>query len=144
MNLIEAFSDIRDFRRAEGKRYPPVPMLLIVIMSIICRRSRYREIAQSAQANKDGFQKYFGLKRSRMPSHVTFRELIQKSDSEEIRHAFEQWAKAYVPTDQGDWLPVDGKAVASAVTDYNNKFSGGAACPPRPLHRLVRHSPTYF
>jgi len=35
MNLIESFSEIKDFRRAEGKRYPLLPMLLIVIMSII-------------------------------------------------------------------------------------------------------------
>jgi len=55
MNLIESFSEIKDFRRAEGKRYPLLPMLLIVMMSIICGRPRYREIAKFADANKDEF-----------------------------------------------------------------------------------------
>jgi hypothetical protein len=36
MNLIEAFSGIEDDRRAEGKRYPLIPLLIITMMSILC------------------------------------------------------------------------------------------------------------
>ncbi len=90
MNLMELFSEIRDFRRAEGRRYPPAPMLIVIAMSIICGRICHREIAGFAKAGKDEFQKCFGLKRNEMPSHVTFREIIQRSSFEEICHIFEK------------------------------------------------------
>jgi len=44
MNPAEAFSEIEDFRRPQGRRYPLAPMLIIVIMSIACGYSAYREI----------------------------------------------------------------------------------------------------
>jgi hypothetical protein len=122
MNLIESFSQIKDFRRAEGKRYPLIPMLIIVIMSIICGRPRYREIAKFADANKEEFCKFFGLKRNHMPSHVTFREIIAKTDFQQVCQAFEKWAKDYVPVQKGDWCSIDGKAIRSTVSDYDKSY----------------------
>ena len=52
MNLIDAFSCIEDSRRAEGERYPLIPLLIIVMISILCGYCRYREIARFANANK--------------------------------------------------------------------------------------------
>ncbi len=122
MNLTETFSDVKDFRRGHGKRYQLVPMLIIVVMSIICGRVCYREIAGFAKANKDEFQKYFSLKRNEMLSHVTFREIIQRCNFEEICHIFEKWAKNYVSIEKGDWFSVDGKCIRSTVSDYNKPW----------------------
>ena len=122
MNLMELFSEIRDFRRAEGRRYPLAPMLIIIVMSVICGRICYREISGFAKAHKEEFQKYFGLKRSEMPSHVTFREIIQRTGFEEICHLFEKWAKNYVSIEKGDWLSADGKCIRSAVSDYSKSW----------------------
>lgn len=122
MSLVEAFSGIKDFRRAEGKRYPLIPMLIIAVMSLICGRVRYREIAAFAKANNIRFQQIFKLKSYRMPSHVTFREIIQKIRFEEVNQAFEKWAKTSVPTAEGDWFVIDGKAIASTVSDYNKSY----------------------
>lgn len=78
MNLIEAFSIVQDPRRAEGRRYPLVALLIIRMMSIACGLCRYREIARFAEANKKDLQRFFGLKIEQMPSHVTFRSIIQR------------------------------------------------------------------
>jgi hypothetical protein len=57
MNLIEAFSMVQDPRRAEGRRYPLVALLIIMMMmSIACGLCRYREIARFAEANKKDLQ----------------------------------------------------------------------------------------
>lgn len=122
MNLAESLSEIGDFRRAEGKRYPLLPMLLIIIMSIICGRVRYREIADFAKANKSELRKAFRLKCENMPSHVTFREIIRRSNFEEISQAFEKWAKNYVRVEKGDWFSADGKSIRSTVSDYNKSY----------------------
>lgn len=122
MNLTELFSEIRDFRRAEGRRYPLAPMLIVIVMSIICGRICYREIAGFAKGHKEEFQKYFGLKHSEMPSHVTFREIIQKTDFDEICQIFEKWTKNYVSIEKGDWLSIDGKCIRSTVSDYSKSY----------------------
>ena len=122
MNLIEAFSGIEDDRRAEGKRYPLIPLLIITMMSILCGYCRYREIARFANANKKEFQHFFDLKKEVMPSHVTFRNILQKVNFEQMHDAFTKWAKQYVAIEPGDWIAVDGKAICSTVSDYDKSY----------------------
>lgn len=123
MNLIESFSEITDFRKAKGKRYPLGPMFLIVIMSVSCGRCGYREIARFAESNKSCLQRLFNLKRrKKMASHVTFREIIQGVSFEEVNESFEKWAKGYVSIESGDWLAIDGKAIGSTVTNYEKAY----------------------
>ncbi|MBF0231783.1 MAG: transposase family protein, partial [Desulfamplus sp.] len=75
MNLLEMLERLPDFRRKQGQRYPLSVIMLITIMSIMSGRYRYREIAAFAEANKEELLKFFGLKRKRLASHVTFREI---------------------------------------------------------------------
>lgn len=118
MNLLEQLSQIADFRRGQGRRYPLLVVLLITIMSIMSGRCRYREIAAFAKANHSILLKFFRLKRKRLPSHVTFRAILKGIDFEEVVTAFHAWAAQYVTIEPGEWLSIDGKALASTVTDY--------------------------
>ena len=122
MNLIEAFSCIEDSRRAEGKRYPLIPLLIIIMMSILCGYCRYREIARFADANQKEFQRFFNLKRRVMPSHVTFRDILQRVNFEQMNNAFTKWARQYVSIEPGDWISVDGKAIGSTVSNYDKSY----------------------
>jgi len=122
MDIVEAFFDIEDFRRPQGHRYPLGPMLVIVIMSIACGYPAYREIERFANANFERLTEIFSLTQNRMPSHVTFRNLIQHTDFKCIYQIFKSWAEQYVSTASGDWLAVDGKAIASTVSDYDNSY----------------------
>ena len=123
MTLIESLQNIPDFRRKQGRRYPLTTLLLITIMSIISGRCRYREIAAFAKANQEEFLTYFDLvKRKRLASHVTFREVIKGVDFDKVNTAFQQWAGQYVTLEPEEWLAVDGKALGSTVTDYDSKY----------------------
>ncbi len=51
MDIVEAFSEIENFRHPQGRRYPLAPMLLIVKMSIARGYPAYREIERFAKAN---------------------------------------------------------------------------------------------
>ena len=97
-------------------------MLVIVIMSIACGYPAYREIGRFADANFERLVEILSLTQNRMPSHVTFRNLIQHTDFNDICQIFKNWAEQCVSTDTGDWLAVDGKAIASTVSDYDNSF----------------------
>lgn len=122
MNFIEAFSVIPDPRRAEGKRYPLVVLLIIMMMSIACGLCRYREMARFAEANKKDLQRFLGLKIERMPSHVTLRSIIQSIDFEQLNKAFMQWAKCFVTVLPGTWINIDGKTIGSTVSDSQNAY----------------------
>lgn len=122
MNLIEVLCCIEDGRRAEGQRYPLVPILIIMMMSMVCGLCRYREIARFADANKEEFQRFFNLKSDRMPSHVTFRNIIQKISFEQLNEAFTQWAKQFISIKQDAWIAIDGKAIGSTVSDYDKPY----------------------
>lgn len=122
MNLVEAFSMVQDCRRAEGKRYPLVVLLTIMMMSIACGLCRYREIARFAEVNKKELQRFFELKNDRMPSHVTFRSIIQTINFEQLNEAFMQWAKNFVTVTPQSWISIDGKAIRSTVSDCHEPY----------------------
>jgi hypothetical protein len=122
MTLIESLQHVPDFRRKQGRRYPLITMLLITIMSIMSGRCRYREIAAFAKANQQELLKFFYLKRKRLASHVTFREVIKGVNFDEVIIAFNQWAAQYVTLEPEEWMAIDGKALASTVTDYDTSY----------------------
>jgi len=122
MNLINYLSKISDFRRKQGLRYPLTMILLITIMSIMAGRCRYREIASFARANQDDLIKFFEIRKNQIPSHVTFREILRNVDFNEVISTFNNWAAQYVILEKDEWLAIDGKALASTVTDSQSSY----------------------
>ncbi len=122
MNLIEALAKIEDPRRKAGQRYPLTSMLLIIIMSIMSGRNGFREISKYAKANKEFFLDLFPKKRTQLPSHVTFREIIRSINFNEVLVIFETWALSYITIEKKEWFAIDGKALGSTVTDYSTNY----------------------
>lgn len=122
MNLLEMVGRLPDFRRKQGQRYPLAVIMVITIMSIMSGRYRYREIAAFAEANKKELLKFFGLKRKRLPSHVTFREILKGVNFDDVLNGFNKWASEYVTIEAKEWLSLDGKALGSTVTEYDSSY----------------------
>lgn len=122
MHLIENLAQIKDFRRTVGLRYQLLPVLLIVIMSIMAGKTKYREIAKFAQANEKLFLKFFKETRTKLPSHVTFREIIKGINFEEVLAVFHSWASHYVKIEKQDWFSIDGKSLQSTLSDYSESY----------------------
>jgi FMN phosphatase YigB (HAD superfamily) len=92
------------------------------MMSILCGYCRYREIARFADANQKEFQHFFNLRKRVMPSHVTFRDILQRVNFEQLNDAFTMWARQSVSIEPGDWISVDGKAIRSTVSNYDKSY----------------------
>jgi hypothetical protein len=122
MNLVENLCQIKDFRRKQGLRFELTQVLLIIIMGIMSGRFGYREIASFAKANRNDLVNRLKLKKSKIPSHVTIREVIINVDFELLNKAFSQWASGYVTIKKMDWLSIDGKSIKSTVDSYNTSY----------------------
>jgi hypothetical protein len=121
--LIECLQQIPDFRRKQGLRYPLMSVLLLAIMSIMSGRYGYRETAAFGKANQKELLRFLNLeKRKRLPSHVTIREVLKRINFNDVLTAFNNWAKQYVNIEENEWLAIDGKAMASTVTDCSSSY----------------------
>lgn len=122
MNLIEQLNQIKDFRRKQGQRFSIQQVLLIIIMAIMSGRYGYREIASFAKANREDLVDKLKLKKSKIPSHVTVREVIMNIDFDLLNKAFHQWAIGYITIEKDDWLSIDGKSIKSTVENYHSAY----------------------
>lgn len=122
MNLVEQLCQIKDFRRKQGQRFLLSQVLLIIIMGIMSGRYGYREIASFARANREELVDKLKLKKSKIPSHVTIREIIMNVDFDLLNQAFSQWALGYVTIEKDDWLSIDGKSIKSTMENYLSSY----------------------
>jgi len=72
--------------------------------------------------------KFFGLKRKRLPSHVTFREILKGVNFDDVLNGFNKWASAYVTIESKEWVSIDGKALGSTVTEYDSSYQNFGRC----------------
>ncbi len=122
MNLLDYLGQVTDPRRKQGQRFKLNTLLIFILMSMLCGKYQYREIARFCRNNEKYLRKRFGIKTKKMPSHVTIRGLIKALDFESLQKSFHQWTKNYVQLEEGDWICGDGKAISSTVSDYSTSY----------------------
>lgn len=122
MNLLSHLSQIKDFRRKQGQRYPLEAVLLIIVMGVMSGRYGYREIESFAKANKRAMLKRLNIKKKILPSHVTIREIIMNVDFNSLNDAFFKWSTNYVTISKKEWLSIDGKAIKPTLVEYDKSY----------------------
>jgi hypothetical protein len=122
MSLVECLQRVEDPRRKQGQRYSSVSMLLLIIMSILRGQYCYREIGRFCSIHKSYLIRKFGFKNKKVPSYVSIRTFILKTNFSSIQQAFHKWTMNYVPIEAGEWIAVDGKSIRSTVSDYSSEY----------------------
>lgn len=123
-NLYERLFEIKDPRRAQGRRHPLPFTLLIIIMSIMSGALSIVAMADFAKRHQKALCGLFNLKKKqkRVPSRVTLGRLMATIDFKELADVFYQWTKDYVPIEPEEWLSIDGKAIGGTVSNANNRW----------------------
>jgi hypothetical protein len=139
MTLIESFSQLTDPRRPQGMRTSIEQIFSMVVISNLCGYFGFRPVHNFSKVHSELFKKELGLKH-KIPSHVTFRELMIRIDQDELIKCFNNWSSHYVPVEEGDWISGDGKALASTVSNAHNSKQDYQAIVSMFCHRsgLVR------
>lgn len=109
-NLYDRFQEIEDPRKAKGKRYSLVTLLVLIFLAKLCGKDTPVEIADWAKNQAEALTQLLGLKRSWMPHHNTYRRVLQEILSPE---EFEQLMEDYHRQTEadGEVLAMDGKAL---------------------------------
>jgi hypothetical protein len=119
-SLLSYLQQVSDFRRKEGRRYPLAETLCMLVMGLMSGYQGYRQLGRFLRYNQSELVTYLQLTKSRVPSHVTIRQLLQHLDFEQLNQAFTRWSSQYVDW-SAQWLSIDGKSLKSTVRAYDSQ-----------------------
>lgn len=101
--------ELTDLRKARGKRYRLVTLLMIILLAKLSGQDTPVEIADWAKNNRGRLVELLKLKRDQMPNHNTYRRVLAyKVYREEIEQLVR---KHHGQGKQGNHYGVDGKTV---------------------------------
>lgn len=113
MGLLPLLSEqVNDPRRKQGQRNTLSQLFGIIIISNLCGHIGGRAVSRFAKIHKKTFMKVFKMHHP-PPSHVTFTDLLNRTDDKQLITAFNIWAKDYVDLSTGSFMSGDGKALGS-------------------------------
>ena len=118
-DLSSYLSTIKDCRRGQGQRYPLVPTLMMIIMSVLSAATGYREMAAFMKRHESALSSSFGLKHG-VPSHVSIRAILLGIGFVNINRGFLNWMRGVLETPEEQWVSGDGKALRSTLRDAGN------------------------
>ena len=118
-NLLEALTQVQDFRAPRGRRYPLWLLLLLVIMGTMSGCLGYRALEDFARRHHESLVVSLQLPPTRFPSDSTFRRVMMGIDFTDLAKVFNNWANDWMPTQTQDGLGVDGKSIKATVSNYD-------------------------
>ena len=118
-SLPEFFREIKDPRRAQGKRHRIHVVLAIAAGAILCGMRGYKAISDWSQALSPRMRERFGCRfqkgRRIVPSESTIRDVLIRVEPVELDQALQQWNAQYGAIDQS--LAIDGKTMCNAIDE---------------------------
>jgi len=110
-SLYDRFQGLSDPRKAKGKRYSLLTLLIVICLAKLCGQDKPGEIADWAQNHADTLVRLLHLRRTWMPHHNTirrvFQAIISETELEQVLEAYHQQPGERL----GEILALDGKAL---------------------------------
>lgn len=116
-SLPDFFRNIKDPRRAQGRRHSLHVVLAISAAAVLCGMAGYKEISDWAKSLGQKARSRFRCRRQNkkyiVPSESIIRNVLIKVDPEELDRALQQWNETYGAVDES--LAIDGKTMCNAI-----------------------------
>jgi len=110
------FSELRDVRRAQGKRYAMEPLLCAIVMSMLAGSQSLRTIEAFIEEQLANLNQLFGTRWRKAPCWVAIRDFLLGLDEQELEHAFRKHAHRQVSSPPGrQFVAIDGKALRGSA-----------------------------
>lgn len=122
-SLPDFFSDISDYRRAQGRRHRLSTVLAIAAGATLCGMRGYLAISDWAKSLGQKARARFRCRYQNncytIPSLSTIRDVLSRVDPVHLDHAIQSWNHAY--GQQDDSLAIDGKTMCNAIDDQGHQ-----------------------
>jgi predicted transposase YbfD/YdcC len=110
-SLYDRFQQISDPRKAKGKQYSLLTLLILIFLAKLAGKDKPMEIADWAKNHREELAELLGLDRKQMPHHNTYRRVFQWILSvEEFEALLEEYHQQHAEG-AGEVLCVDGKVM---------------------------------
>lgn len=110
LSLREALSALKDPRSRRGRRYPMVPMLLLVAFGLLAGRRGLDAIAKLRRDYGPGLLLAFGFRTGKGPSADALSRLLRRLDAAALEDALAGWVRPRIP-ESVTHLCLDGKTL---------------------------------
>ena len=121
-NLLDTLDQLPDCRAPRGKRYPLWLILLLVIMATMSDCYGYRALEDFARRHHQALLESLELPPMGFPSDSTFRRVMMSIDFTQLAQVLTNWIRDRMPTQEGDWLGVDGKSIKGTLNNYAQAY----------------------
>lgn len=122
--ILTFLDDLKDHRRAQGRRYELKFIILFSIMAILSNAKSYRQIASFIKKHYATLNKEFSLEWKRYPSYTTVRNIIQGTNSFELENCFRIYSKSLLEENNNNddiSVAVDGKVLRGSFDHFEDK-----------------------
>lgn len=124
--IKKSFAELKDYRRAEGKRHPFINLIVISVCAVISNAEGEKDIYEYGRAKKKWLKTFLKLKHG-IPSESTFERFFSLIDSKQLEKCFIEFTKNLPVIKSGGHIAIDGKTLRSSY-DQATKQS--------PIHML--------
>ena len=122
--LLDALADIQDPRRAEGKLYHLLYVLLFSILAIVTGCNSYRGITTFIDVHRHKLNSVFDLNWRRAPAHTAIRYILRGFDPIAVEAAFRRHAallQAASGTAGNGSIALDGKTLRGSFDKFRDR-----------------------
>ncbi|MGB0383645.1 MAG: ISAs1 family transposase [Ardenticatenaceae bacterium] len=120
--LSRFFFDIADHRRSQGKRYELGHILMFSVLGILSGAKSYRNISSFMKNHYDTLDQIFDLDWKGRPAHTTIRDIIQRTDPNELESAFRAYSAELASDEETPWhIGFDGKVLRGSFDHFKDQ-----------------------
>lgn len=104
--------NIKDHRRAQGKRHSLPLVLILAILAICCGADSFQSVAEWAQNYQDHLREVVPFLAFHTPDKSTFHRVFANLDSQSFEIALGKWIQTITSLEEGEGIALDGKTTA--------------------------------
>ena len=121
--ILTFLDDLKDHRRAQGRRYEINYVILFSIMAILSNAKSYRQISSFIKTHFELFRQDFKIKWKKSPAYTTVRNIIKGVDPLEIEACFRAYSQSLVDDASQTTICIaaDGKVLRGSFDHFEDR-----------------------
>jgi len=127
LEFLEFLSQIKDRRRAEGKKWKLEKLLFAAILAILSGATSYRKVHNYIKANREKLNDAFGFDWKTAPAYSSVRFILQGLNADELENKFREHGAmlsgrdATRDVENMQVVAIDGKVLRHSFDAFNDQ-----------------------